>query len=58
VKEYTVTFIFDYAVMICNPIEADNEDDAFEQAKKYVANSGVNISNANYRLEIEESVDF
>lgn len=53
-KEYSVTFIFDYVVMLCNPVEAEDENSAFDKAKEFVAICGIDIDSANYGIEIEE----
>jgi hypothetical protein len=55
-SEYSITFIFDYVVLSCNPVMAMDEEEAIAEAKNYVAESGIDISNSRYGIEVEEYV--
>lgn len=55
-SEYSIQFIFDYVVLTCNPVMAMDENEAIAEAKSYVAESGLDISNSRYGIEVEEYV--
>jgi hypothetical protein len=53
-KEYNVTLVYDYCVIISNPVLAEDENSAVEQAKNIVHNSGIYTDGSNY-IEVEEN---
>lgn len=55
-NEYSIQFVFAYIVITCNPVMAMDEDEAIAEAKSYVAESGLDISNSRYGIEVEEYV--
>lgn len=55
-NEYSIQFVFDYVVITCNPVMAMDEDEAIAEAKSYVAESGLDISNSRYGIEVEKYV--
>jgi N-acetylglutamate synthase/N-acetylornithine aminotransferase len=53
-KEYNVTFVYDYCVIMANPVLAEDEEFAIEQARAVVLNSGIYTDGSNY-VEVEEN---
>lgn len=53
--EYVINFILDYVVITSNPIllHKENEEEAIAVAQSYVKDSGIDISNIKYSIDVE-----